>query len=103
MMRVLLIIAVLVAASGAGASLPVFAQPVSAKGQRVVESRVVVLKGNQVMLHNGATVTIPRYVADPTEIEQGDTVKLTYEVKNGRNVATSIQFLDRPGGGFRRR
>jgi uncharacterized membrane-anchored protein len=54
------------------------------------------------MLHDGTTVTIPRIVADPTEIEQGDTVKLTYEVKNGRNVASSIRFIDRPSGGPRR-
>jgi uncharacterized membrane-anchored protein len=102
MKKLPLILTVLIVASGAGLNLPAFAQPTKTQGQRVVESRVVSLQGNQVMLHDGTTVTIPRIVADPTEIEQGDTVKLTYEVKNGRNVASSIRFIDRPSGGPRR-
>jgi hypothetical protein len=102
-MRILpLITAALIAAGGAGWNVPAFAQPAKAKSHRVVESRVVHVRGNQVMLHDGTTVTIPRYVADPTEIEGGDTVQFTYEVRNGRNVATSIRFIDRPGGGMRR-
>jgi hypothetical protein len=103
MIRILLILAVLITASGAGANLPAFAQPAkSPSNQREVESRVVTLTGNQVQLHDGTTVTIPGNGADPTEIEQGDTVKLTYEVRDGRNIATSIRFIDRPGG-IRRR
>lgn len=54
-------------------------------------------------MHDGTTVTIPSNVAFPTEIEEGDTVKLTYEVRNGQNIATSIQFVDRPTDGGRRR
>ena len=100
--RILLILVALIAATGAGASGPAFAGSANAQGQRVVESRVVHVQGNQVMLHDGTTLTIPRYVADPTEIQGGDTVKFTYEVKNGRNIATSIRFIDRPGGGLRR-
>lgn len=96
MMRVLVVTAVLMAAGGAGASLPAMAQPASAQ-QRVVESRIVNVMGNQVLLHDGTTVTIPRHVAWPNELEGGDTVRLTYEVRNGQNVATSIQFMDRPG------
>jgi hypothetical protein len=48
-------------------------------------------------------MTIPRNVAHPTEIEQGDTVRLTYEVRNGEKIATSIQFMDRPRDGGTRR
>jgi len=74
------------------------AQPASAQGQRMIEGRIVSLQGNQVMLNNGTMLTIPRDVAQPTEIDQGDTVRLGYEVRNGQNVATSIQFMDRAGG-----
>ncbi|PYM51863.1 MAG: hypothetical protein DME16_02880 [Candidatus Rokuibacteriota bacterium] len=56
------------------------------------------LQGNQVMLNNGTIVTIPRDVAQPTEIDQGDTIRLNYEVRNGQNVATSLQMMDRAGG-----
>jgi len=74
------------------------AQPASAQGTRMIEGRIVSLQGNQVMLNNGTMVTIPRDVAQPTEMDQGDTIRLNYEVRNGQNVATSIQFMDRAGG-----
>ena len=98
MMRVLVVTAALLAAGGAGVSLPAMAQPARAQAQRTVEGRIVSLQGNQVLLHDGTTVTVPREVAQPSEMDQGDTVRLTYEVRNGQNVATSIQFMDRPGG-----
>ena len=96
MKRVLVVLAVLIAASWAGASLTAFAQSASVQGQRVVESRVVSVRGNRVLLHDGTTVTIPTNVAFRTEIEEGDTVKLSYAVRGGRNIATSLQFIDRP-------
>ena len=98
MVRVLVVTAALIASGGAGASLSAMAQAASAQAQRVVESRIVSLQGNQVLLHDGTRVTIPRDVAQPNEMDQGDTVRLTYEVRNGQNVATSIQFMDRAGG-----
>jgi FtsP/CotA-like multicopper oxidase with cupredoxin domain len=98
MVRVLVVMAALIAASGVGAGFPAMAQPARAQAQRTVEGRIVSLQGNQVLLHDGTTMTIPREVAQPIEMDQGDTVRLTYEVRNGQNVATSIQFMDRPGG-----
>jgi hypothetical protein len=98
MVRVLVVTAALIAADVAGASLPAMAGQASAQSQRMVESRIVGVLGNQVLLHTGMTVIIPRDVAQPIELAEGDTVRLTYEVKNGQNVATSIQFMDRPGG-----
>jgi len=80
------------------ASLAAMAQPASAQGQRVVESRIIDVVGNQVLLHDGTTVSIPRDVAQPNELAHGDTVRLHHEVRDGQNVATSIQFMDRPGG-----
>ncbi len=97
MKRVLGALAVLVVASLVWTSHPATAQPAGAPGQRVVESRIVSVLGNQVQLHDGTTLTIPRDVATPSELELGGTVRLTYEVRNGQNVATSIQIMDRPG------
>src|ERR1700730_1438733 len=82
----------------AGAGFLAMAPPTGAQGTRMIEGRIVSLQGNQVMLNNGTMVTIPRDVAQPTEVDQGDTIRLTYEVRNGQNVATSIQMMDRPGG-----
>src|SRR5712691_1040234 len=102
MVRILVVTAALVAASGAGVGFLALAQPASAQGTRMIEGRIVSLQGNQVMLNNGTMVTIPRDVAQPTEVDQGDTIRLTYEVRNGQSVATSTQLLDRAGG-LRRR
>jgi hypothetical protein len=98
MVRALVVTLALVAAGGAGAGFLAMAQPASAQGTRMIEGRIVSLQGNQVMLNNGTMVTIPRDVAQPTEMDQGDTIRLNYEVRNGQNVATSIQMMDRPGG-----
>ena len=103
MMRVLVATAALIVASGAEGPVPAFAQPARGQARHMIESRVVSVQGNQVMLHDGSTLIIPRNVAHPTEIEQGDTVRLTYEVKNGQKIATSIQFMDRPRDGGTRR
>jgi hypothetical protein len=94
--RVLMVTAALILASGAGVSIPAFAQLAKGQRQPMVEGRIVSLQGNQVMLHDGTRLIIPRYVAHPTEMEQGDTVRFTYEVKDGQKIATSIQFMDRP-------
>jgi hypothetical protein len=102
MKRLLGAMAALAMASLAG-GLPVTGQPTGKHGPRVVESRVVSVRGDQVLLHDGTTLKIPRNVARPLEIEEGDTVRFTYEVRNGQNVATSIQFRDRPIDGMRRR
>jgi hypothetical protein len=98
MVRALVVTLALVAADGAGAGFLAMAPPAGAQGTRMIEGRIVSLQGNQVMLNNGTVVTIPRDVAQPTEIDQGDTIRLNYEVRNGQNVATSIQMMDRPGG-----
>ncbi len=98
MVRILVVTAALVAASGAGVGFLALAQPASAQGTRMIEGRIVSLQGNQVMLNNGTMVTIPRDVAQPTEVDQGDTIRLNYEVRNGQNVATSLQMMDRAGG-----
>jgi hypothetical protein len=98
-MRALVITAALIVAGGAGAAVPVRAQVAKGQPQRMVEGRIVTLQGNQVMLHDGTRMTIPLYVAHPTELEQGDTVRLTYEVRNGQKIATSIQFMDRTRDG----
>jgi hypothetical protein len=98
MVRVLVLTLALVAAGGADVGFLAMTQPARAQGTRMIEGRIVSLQGNQVMLNNGTMVTVPRDVAQPTEIDQGDTVRFNYEVRNGQNIATSIQMMDRAGG-----
>ncbi len=98
MMRVLVVAVALVVSACAEVGFLTTAQPAGAQGTRMIEGRIVSLQGNQVMLNNGTMVTIPRDVAQPTEIDQGDTIRLNYEVRNGQNVATSLQMMDRAGG-----
>jgi hypothetical protein len=98
MVRILVLTAALVAGSSAGVGFLALARPASAQSTRMIEGRIVSLQGNQVMLNNGTMVTIPRDVAQPTEVDQGDTVRFNYEVRNGQNIATSIQMMDRAGG-----
>jgi hypothetical protein len=96
MMRALVLAGVLAVAGGAWSDVTAFAQGAKKQPRPMVEGRIVSLQGNQVMLHDGSRLIIPRHVAHPTEMEQGDTVRFTYEVKNGQKIATSIQFMDRP-------
>ena len=98
MVRALIVTAALVVLSGAGAGCAMAGRPASMQGQRMVEGRIVTVRVNEVQFHDGTMVTIPRDVAQPMEYDQGDTVKLSYEVRNGQNVATSIRFMDRPPG-----
>src|SRR5713226_9113980 len=102
-MRVLVATAALIVASGAEVPVPAFAQPARGQARHMVYSQVVSVRGEEMRLHVGWILIIPCNVAHPTEIEQGDTVRLTYEVKNGQKIATSIQFMDRPRDGGTRR
>ena len=52
-MRSLVVIVALIGSTIAGASVSAFGLGATAKGQQVVESRVVDVRGNHVLLHDG--------------------------------------------------
>jgi hypothetical protein len=95
MRRALAVAAVLALAFGAGMSHPAVAQaPVE------VESRIVNVNGPLIQLSGGTVVQVPQALALQADLREGRAVKLKYEIKDGKNVATSIEFPEEtPAGG----
>jgi hypothetical protein len=95
MRRALAVAAVLALAFGAGMSQPAVAQaPVE------VESRIVNVNGPLIQLSGGTVVQVPQALALQADLREGRAVKLKYEIKGGKNVATSIEFPEEtPAGG----
>jgi hypothetical protein len=97
MRRALAIAAVLTLAFGAGMSQPAIAQaPVE------VESRIVNVNGPLIQLSGGTVVQVPQALALQADLREGRAVKLKYEIKDGKNVATSIEFPEETPAGSRK-
>jgi hypothetical protein len=95
------VVAMLVLALGvAMATRPAFTQPAE-QGERQVESRIVNVNGELIQLDDGTVVRIPPALALQTDLREGRRVKVSYEVKDGKPIAKSIQFLDEPSPGVR--
>lgn len=79
-------------------SHPVFAQPAQ-QGERQIESRIVNVNGELIQLDDGTAVQVPHALALQKDLREGRKVKISYEIKDGKPVAKSIQFLDEPSPG----
>jgi hypothetical protein len=99
MRRALLAVATLALVLGSGTNALVFAQPAADQRQRRPESRIVNVNGELIQLTDGTVVRVSPALALQADLREGRAVKLTYEVKDGQSIATSIEFLeDRPAG-----
>jgi hypothetical protein len=99
MRRALLAVATLALVLGSGTNALVFPQPAADQQQRRLESRIVNVNGELIQLTDGTVVRVPPALALQADLREGRAVKLTYEVKDGQSIATSIEFLeDRPAG-----
>jgi len=78
--------------------VPASAQPVPEQGERQVESRIVNVNGEMVQLDDGTVVRVPHGLALQADLREGKRVKVRYEVKEGKPVAKSIEFLPGPSG-----
>ena len=76
-------------------SRPAFTQPAQ-QGERQVESKIVNINGELIQLDDGTVVQIPPALALQTDLREGRKIKVSYEIKDGKPVAKSIQFLDEP-------
>ena len=57
------------------------------------------MNGELIQLTDGTVVRVSPALALQADLREGRAVKLTYEVKDGQSIATSIEFLeDRPAG-----
>ena len=65
-----------------------------------MESRIVNVNGPLIQLSGGTVVQVPQALALQADLREGRAVKLKYEIKDGKNVATSIEFPEEtPAGG----
>jgi hypothetical protein len=81
-----------------GMVVPVSAQPTPDQGERQVESRIVNVNGEIIQLDDGTVVRVPHGLALQGDLREGKRVKVRYEVKEGKPVAKSIEFLPGPSG-----
>ena len=79
-------------------SRPAFTQSAQ-QGERQVESKIVNINGELIQLDDGTVVQVPPALALQTDLREGRKVKVSYELKDGKPVAKSIQFLDEPSPG----
>jgi hypothetical protein len=96
MRRALLVLATVPLLLGSGMSPAAFAQTLSEQGQRELTSRILNVNADVIQLSDGTVVRVPRGLALETDLREDRPVKVRFEVKDGQNVATSIQFLDQP-------
>jgi hypothetical protein len=100
MKRALVGVVALALAFGAGISPPAVAQAPVDQGQRQLDGRIANVNGPMIQLSGGTVVRIPEALALQADLRAGRMVKLKYEVKDGQNVATSIEFPEEtPAGG----
>jgi hypothetical protein len=77
---------------------PAFTQPAE-QGERQVESKIVNINGELIQLDDGTVVQVPPALALQSDLREGRRVKVSYELRDGKPVAKSIQFLDQPSPG----
>jgi hypothetical protein len=100
MKRALVVVAALALVCGAGISRPAVAQAPVDQGQRELASRILNVNGSLIQLSGGTVVRVPQALALQVDLREGRMVKVKYEVKDGQNVATSIEFPEEtPAGG----
>ena len=72
--------------------------PGNMKGPEV-EGRVRDVRGEQVTLSDGTTLTVPKSQAKMGELKAGSKIKATYEERDGKKIVTSLQITEGPQTG----
>ena len=60
----------------------------------LVQGRIVDLKPEWLMLNDGTQITVPEDVVRWSELTLGAVVRVQYEERDGRKVATSMNYLE---------
>jgi Cu/Ag efflux protein CusF len=72
--------------------------PGTMKGPEV-EGRVRDVRGGQVTLSDGTTLTVPKSQAKLGELKAGSKIKATYEERDGKKIVTSLRITEGPQTG----
>ena len=64
------------------------------QGSHEIEGRIVDVKGERMMLHDGTVLLVPGNVARWSELSLGAVVRVQYEEKDGQKVATAMVFRE---------
>ncbi len=101
MRRALVVVVVaLTLAFGASISRPAVAQAPVEQGQRELASRILNVNGPLIQVSGGTVILVPQALALQADLREGRMVKVKYEIKDGQNVATAIEFPEEtPAGG----
>ena len=60
----------------------------------MIQGRIVDLKPGWLMLGDGTQITVPENVARRSELPLGVMIRVQYEERDGRKVATSVSYLE---------
>jgi len=60
----------------------------------MVQGRIVDLKPNWMMLNDGTQITVPPEVVRWSELTLGSVVRVEYEERDGKKIATSMNYLE---------
>jgi Cu/Ag efflux protein CusF len=72
--------------------------PGTMKGPEI-EGRVRDVRGEQITLNDGTTLTVPKSQAKLGELKAGAKIKATYEERDGKKIVTSLQVTEGPQTG----
>jgi hypothetical protein len=75
---------------GACAQMP----PTTMQGSHEIEGRIVDVRSERMMLHDGTVLLVPGNVARWSELSLGAVVRVQYEEKDGQKVATAMVFRE---------
>jgi len=95
-MRALVLGAILATAITLGSSAAACARMERNSGQPslLVEGRIIDLKPEWLMLNDGTQIVVPSDVVRWSDLTLGAVVRVEYEERDGKKVATSMNYLE---------
>ena len=80
-------------AASLGASVTACAR-VQRPAPPMVQGRIVDLKPNWMMLNDGTQIVVPSNVVRWSDLALGAVVRVEYEERDGKKIATSMNYLE---------
>ena len=93
-MRALALAALLAAAITLGSSAAACARMGTTPSPLIVQGRIIDLKPEWLMLNDGTQITVPEDVVRWSDLTLGAVVRVQYEERDGKKIATSMNYLE---------